>query len=335
MAQLLKWKETRKTWRSQASRVWPSSLHNKCSNSECNHPNHPQVKEGKYVCDGVATNAFFCQGTYRVSRKRARESADYWRRNTRDDQEYIETVAQIVVRREDTISRRARENAEYINEERGRMEASEEAREFYRKRREQRRRERSSGTQEPRWRQYRQDSTERDLDITPQSSTGRHSNIEGADTSHTPRPTQHAHVVASTAASQSSLITPLFSASAEVTRTTSGESITKSEGIALVTKQANQGKQFKAEHTPPVLANSKLIKFQAFPPFSTPPHNPNLQCETDRNPLPTLIYRTTIKNIRAKVQARAQTFPDQSVASNHGSLLSTAIVQILRKNLLE
>ncbi|OJA18924.1 hypothetical protein AZE42_07066 [Rhizopogon vesiculosus] len=55
---------------------WPSPFHNKCSQRECQHANNPQTVKGVYQCRGVP-GGFYCDGTYKISSTRARETEHY------------------------------------------------------------------------------------------------------------------------------------------------------------------------------------------------------------------------------------------------------------------
>ncbi|KAH7915602.1 hypothetical protein BJ138DRAFT_17774 [Hygrophoropsis aurantiaca] len=55
---------------------WPSPYHNKCSQRDCIHANNPKTVKGVYQCKGVP-GGFFCEGTYKISSTRARETERY------------------------------------------------------------------------------------------------------------------------------------------------------------------------------------------------------------------------------------------------------------------
>ncbi|KAG1737121.1 uncharacterized protein EDB91DRAFT_490216 [Suillus paluster] len=55
---------------------WPSPFHNKCSQRDCYHSNNPQTVKGVYQCRGVP-GGFYCEGTYKISSARARETEHY------------------------------------------------------------------------------------------------------------------------------------------------------------------------------------------------------------------------------------------------------------------
>lgn len=55
---------------------WPSPFHNKCSQRDCRHANNPQTVKGVYQCRGVH-GGFYCDGTYKISSTRARETEHY------------------------------------------------------------------------------------------------------------------------------------------------------------------------------------------------------------------------------------------------------------------
>ncbi|KAJ8581614.1 hypothetical protein M405DRAFT_868520 [Rhizopogon salebrosus TDB-379] len=67
---------TKKPKRSALPPGWPSPFHNKCSQRDCQHANNPQTVKGVYQCRGVP-GGFYCDGTYKISSTRARETEHY------------------------------------------------------------------------------------------------------------------------------------------------------------------------------------------------------------------------------------------------------------------
>ncbi|KAG0701210.1 hypothetical protein DFH29DRAFT_576514 [Suillus ampliporus] len=55
---------------------WPSPFHNKCSQRDCHYANNPATVKGVYQCRGVP-GGFYCEGTYKISSTRARETEHY------------------------------------------------------------------------------------------------------------------------------------------------------------------------------------------------------------------------------------------------------------------
>ncbi|KAG1736503.1 hypothetical protein EDB19DRAFT_1027563 [Suillus lakei] len=55
---------------------WPSPFHNKCSQRDCHYANNPQTVKGVYQCRGVP-GGFYCEGTYKITSTRARETEHY------------------------------------------------------------------------------------------------------------------------------------------------------------------------------------------------------------------------------------------------------------------
>ncbi|KAH7920239.1 hypothetical protein BV22DRAFT_815892 [Leucogyrophana mollusca] len=94
---------------------WPSPFHNKCSQRDCIHANSPKVAKGVYPCKGVP-GGFFCEGTYKISSTRARETERYLQEMARQAAEEEERKRRAVdlKRMEMDARRRGKESVDRV-----------------------------------------------------------------------------------------------------------------------------------------------------------------------------------------------------------------------------